>query len=166
MSPIEIAKAFDAPLLEHVDCNGTADSMLKEVGAGKVQYGDVGLSNGRPIDPLLGGGYGKIRRRLEIFDGAFVRKPLRGGEYHPSYITKGEEEGERGLVEIMAVGPEKRDEGGHRERDRGGDGGREEIDGFYGRRDTQRGVDHDGAREEKQRFDQGAGIEGRFELGG
>lgn len=87
MSPIEIAKAFDAPLLEHVDCNATAENMLKEIGVGKVQYGDVGLSSGRPIDPLLGGGFGRVRRRLEIFDAAFVRRPMPGGEYHPSHIV-------------------------------------------------------------------------------
>lgn len=98
MSPIEIAKAFDAPLLEHVDCNGTAESMLKEVGKGKVMYGDVGLSSGRPIDPLLGGGVGKVRRRLEVFDAGFVGLPQMGGEYHPSHIDKRGEDGEE-LVE-------------------------------------------------------------------
>ena len=39
MSPIEIAKAFDAPLLRYADPNGTASDLLEEVGASKIQYG-------------------------------------------------------------------------------------------------------------------------------
>lgn len=85
-SPVEIAKAFDAPLLEYVDCNGEAESMLQEVGKGKIMYGDVGLSAGRPIDELLGGGFGtKGRKRLEFFDAGFVRVPEPGASYHPCY---------------------------------------------------------------------------------
>lgn len=107
MSPIEIAKAFDAPLLEHVDCNGTAESMLREVGKARVMYGDVGLSSGRPIDPLLGGGFGKVRRRLEVFDAGFVGVPQLGGEYHPSHIDN------RGDVGEGPVEEEKIDWLGH-----------------------------------------------------
>lgn len=112
MSPIEIAKAFDAPLLEHVDCNAPATTMLKQIGEGKVRYGDVGLSAGRPIDPLLGGGFGAVRRRLEIFDANFTASPIRGGDYHPTSplppldgMDKKTHEDDEDRIDMVDLGP-------------------------------------------------------------
>lgn len=39
LSPLEIAKAFDAPLMEHARPNGTADDHLRVVGGMRVRYG-------------------------------------------------------------------------------------------------------------------------------
>jgi hypothetical protein len=39
LSHVEIAKAFDAPLLASADCNGTAAQLLDQVGSKGVRYG-------------------------------------------------------------------------------------------------------------------------------
>jgi hypothetical protein len=39
MSPLEIAKAFDAPLMQHADPNGSAADHLRTVGDMRVRYG-------------------------------------------------------------------------------------------------------------------------------
>lgn len=39
MSVLEIAKAFDAPLLREVDYNGSAEEHLRAVGKTRVRYG-------------------------------------------------------------------------------------------------------------------------------
>ena len=39
MSPLEIAKAFDAPLMQHADPNGSAADHIKAVGDMRVRYG-------------------------------------------------------------------------------------------------------------------------------
>jgi hypothetical protein len=39
LSPIEIAKAFDAPLLKYADSNAEIDKLVSETGAQEVQYG-------------------------------------------------------------------------------------------------------------------------------
>jgi hypothetical protein len=39
MSPLEIAKAFEAPLMQHADPNGTIDDHLQSVGSTRVRYG-------------------------------------------------------------------------------------------------------------------------------
>jgi hypothetical protein len=39
MSPLEIAKAFDARLMRHADSNGTVDDHLRSVGGMRVRYG-------------------------------------------------------------------------------------------------------------------------------
>ena len=41
MSPIEVAKAFDAPLLASADCNATARQLLNQIGSKGVRYGEV-----------------------------------------------------------------------------------------------------------------------------
>lgn len=40
-SPIEIAKAFDAPLLQEVKTNARAEDILHDVGDVRIQYGAV-----------------------------------------------------------------------------------------------------------------------------
>lgn len=47
MSPLEIAKAFDAPLMQHADPNGTADDHLKIVGGMRVRYGSYATVTGQ-----------------------------------------------------------------------------------------------------------------------
>jgi hypothetical protein len=38
MSPLEIARAFGAPLLETADPNATGDDLKKEMGAQKIRF--------------------------------------------------------------------------------------------------------------------------------
>lgn len=45
MSPLEIAKAFNAPLLSDVGSNMTATQISEEVGCTRVRYGEVGLTS-------------------------------------------------------------------------------------------------------------------------
>jgi hypothetical protein len=40
-SPIEIAKAFDAPLLQNVNTNSRAKDLLRDVGNLRIRYGAV-----------------------------------------------------------------------------------------------------------------------------
>ena len=51
-SPLDVAMAFDAPLLRDADPNGTADKPLRVVGYKHVRYGvaplTLGRSNGLP----------------------------------------------------------------------------------------------------------------------
>ena len=51
MSPLEIAKAFDAPLLRQADPNGTGSDLVDAVGTDTVQYGAV--SHGTGSSPLM-----------------------------------------------------------------------------------------------------------------
>ena len=41
LSPLEVAKAFDAPLLASADCNATSAQLLRQVGGKGVRYGAV-----------------------------------------------------------------------------------------------------------------------------
>ncbi len=41
LSPLEIAKAFDAPLLSEVESNTTAADIVKKIGSTRVQYGEA-----------------------------------------------------------------------------------------------------------------------------
>jgi hypothetical protein len=45
LSPIEIAKAFRAPLLNGYGCNGSISSLLKEAGTREVKYGVLSISS-------------------------------------------------------------------------------------------------------------------------
>lgn len=40
-SPLEIAKAFDAPLLRDVDSNATADQLVRQLDRKRVRYGEM-----------------------------------------------------------------------------------------------------------------------------
>ena len=77
LSPVETAKAFNAPLLRAFDSNGDADALLKDVGDRTVKYGEVAILGGRavpretwlpPTDPQL-------VRRLEMASPEWVRPP-------------------------------------------------------------------------------------------
>lgn len=65
MSPIETAKAFNAPMLANGDSNADADALLKEVGERAVRYGAV-AATGSQLD------------RLELCEPHFIRKPHPG----------------------------------------------------------------------------------------
>ncbi|KAH8657196.1 hypothetical protein BGZ60DRAFT_142053 [Tricladium varicosporioides] len=41
MSPLEIAKAFDAPLLREVDCNSSSKRLLQQLPGWRIKYGEV-----------------------------------------------------------------------------------------------------------------------------
>lgn len=65
MSPIETAKAFNAPMLANGDSNADADALLREVGERAVRYGAV-AATGSQLD------------RLELCEPHFIRKPHPG----------------------------------------------------------------------------------------
>ncbi|KAI9729176.1 MAG: hypothetical protein M1834_007083 [Cirrosporium novae-zelandiae] len=76
MSPVEIAKAFGAPLLANVDSNATARQMLAEVGGKKVRYGEV-------TTQFEVSSMGGLKRCLTISEEGLVRRPTAGGTYRP-----------------------------------------------------------------------------------
>jgi hypothetical protein len=61
MSPIELAKAFNAPLLQNADSNAPVKTLLEQVGVKPVQYGMVraGPSGRKPV-PRHRGSSGNI----------------------------------------------------------------------------------------------------------
>ena len=76
LSPLEVAKAFDAPLLAGVQSNLGAQRMLKDVGGKYVRYGDVlGGTDG------VGSYDGTGRRRLQIMNADVVGRPEKGLYY-------------------------------------------------------------------------------------
>ncbi|KAL8695341.1 MAG: hypothetical protein Q9218_000100 [Villophora microphyllina] len=52
MSPIETAKAFSAPMLQHSDPNANVDELMKEVGERPIRYGAVAYNNAARLDAL------------------------------------------------------------------------------------------------------------------
>jgi hypothetical protein len=46
LSPIEVAKAFNAPILSNYDSNASVHALLDEVGAREIRYGSVQLTPG------------------------------------------------------------------------------------------------------------------------
>ena len=73
-SPLEVAKAFDAPLLGAVDSIGGKEGIAEQVRVevGRVRYGVV--------DEVGGDGMG-VRQRLKISNVGGVRTPGEGGTY-------------------------------------------------------------------------------------
>lgn len=76
LSPVEIAKAFSAPMLANVQVNRHAYDMLDEVGNTKVRYGDAG-----PASMGMASGNDVGVRKLEIGPANMVVKPERGIRY-------------------------------------------------------------------------------------
>ncbi|KAJ9656512.1 hypothetical protein H2201_008525 [Coniosporium apollinis] len=70
-NPLEIAKAFDAPILERVDGNPVKEQIVEQSGLERVRYGVVDRD---------GGG----RPRLKMFQERFVRRP----EYGETFLDK------------------------------------------------------------------------------
>jgi hypothetical protein len=58
LSPLETAKAFDAPLMEGAGRNSTVEEMIKDVGAKKIRY----LPGQGIVIDQLGGGAGDLER--------------------------------------------------------------------------------------------------------
>ncbi|MCJ1437803.1 hypothetical protein MMC27_007190 [Xylographa pallens] len=87
LSPIEVAKAFRAPLLRDSDCNGDIDMLLEETGFRKARYGVVNEQELTPIDAVSAhlddneGGMETIRQRLEIARLGSVSLPFEGHTY-------------------------------------------------------------------------------------
>lgn len=77
LSPVETAKAFNAPLLRAFDSNGDADALLKDVGDRTVKYGEVALLGGRAVqrDEWLPPTDPQLVRRLEMSSPEWVRSP-------------------------------------------------------------------------------------------
>ena len=77
LSPIEIAKAFDAPLLrERGTSNMPVDDLLKVVGKTKVRYGRQG--NGEEIPAKGGAGQQGKEEVLEMNVADSVSRPKKG----------------------------------------------------------------------------------------
>jgi hypothetical protein len=79
LGPLEIAKAFDAPLLAQVGSNvNLSDNRnLGDVGATKIQYG-VGADESAYTTQYAGGHMNQQRRRLVIGPAGQVRRPIGG----------------------------------------------------------------------------------------
>lgn len=73
MSPLEIAKAFNAPILRGAEGNQLAEDMLHIVGRTKVRYGDSGVA--------VNSGGEEMVRRIEIGPVVDVRPPEKGVKY-------------------------------------------------------------------------------------
>lgn len=81
MGPIEIATAFNAPMLRGAESNADAKTLLDEVGGQPVKYGAVGTSE---TNGTVGDGYGTDvlpNIRLQMADPRFVRTPQEGWRF-------------------------------------------------------------------------------------
>lgn len=77
LSPVETAKAFNAPLLRGFDSNGDADALLKDVGDRTVRYGEVATLGGSAVrrDTWLPPTDQQTIRRLQMASPEWVRSP-------------------------------------------------------------------------------------------
>ncbi|RPA73319.1 hypothetical protein BJ508DRAFT_334174 [Ascobolus immersus RN42] len=83
MSPVEIAKAFGAPLLEELGSNESVDGLLRaseRSGVGKLRYGELLDGDGSGNDEETGSD-GLHQRRLQFDKVGNVRKPQAGAGY-------------------------------------------------------------------------------------
>ncbi|KAL9622883.1 MAG: hypothetical protein Q9160_002809 [Pyrenula sp. 1 TL-2023] len=84
MSPVEIAKAFNAPLLRNNDSNAETTALIEEVGGRSVMYGAV--VDGGGLESSVAKEYAQVQvqtqgfsaRRLEMTHADTVQKPRRG----------------------------------------------------------------------------------------
>jgi len=75
LDPLEIAKAFNAELLEEDRSNAPAHHLTKGVRGRKMRYGEVTRIDAE-FDSLRSGGLGlRHRARLEIADPSRVKEP-------------------------------------------------------------------------------------------
>ncbi len=77
LSPVETAKAFNAPLLRRFDSSGDVDALLKDVRGRAVKYGEVAILGGNAVrrDTWLPSTDTQIIRRLEMASPEWVRPP-------------------------------------------------------------------------------------------
>jgi hypothetical protein len=76
MSPLEIAKAFDTPLLSIIDGNATATEIVSHMGERRIKYGELVQLGGQEID-----GYTRQRPKLAFCDAGSVIRPRNGKTY-------------------------------------------------------------------------------------
>jgi hypothetical protein len=77
VSPLEIAKAFDAPLLVSADGNATAKELIVQIGGHEVKYGEVIQSVGfQRVD-----GMAKEKAKFTFGRGTSTNRPRRGTTY-------------------------------------------------------------------------------------
>ena len=76
LSPLEIAKAFNAPLLATVPGNRHAENMLHDVSGMKVRYGDAG-----PVASTTGYSAGDTVRKMEVGPAHQVSPPQKNVAY-------------------------------------------------------------------------------------
>lgn len=87
LSPLEIAKAFNAPLLHNVKLsNAPIEDLVKEIGETVVKYGEVRFKMDHGSMVLLDQDHPDddetVKRRLEIADPRKVKSPLVGRAYN------------------------------------------------------------------------------------
>ena len=81
MSPLEIATAFNAPMLRGAESNMDAKTLLNEVGGQPVKYGAVGINE---TNGIVGEQYGTDilpNIRLQMADPQFTRTPQEGWRF-------------------------------------------------------------------------------------
>ncbi|KAI9869326.1 MAG: hypothetical protein M1813_000115 [Trichoglossum hirsutum] len=82
LSPIETARAFNAPMLQSRNWNGDAKTLLAEVGTRKVKYGELLVVNRAPVPGhLTVPANTPIERHLEMADPSWARPPTAGASY-------------------------------------------------------------------------------------
>ncbi|KAI9887435.1 MAG: hypothetical protein M1823_000772 [Watsoniomyces obsoletus] len=82
MSPVETAKAFNAPLLRSMDSNAEVQHLLKEVGSRPARYGMISITDGKAITNDVALPYDHpLEQRLEMASQDYVRPPNTGGRY-------------------------------------------------------------------------------------
>ncbi|KAI9822913.1 MAG: hypothetical protein M1832_002938 [Thelocarpon impressellum] len=77
LSPIETAKAFNAPLLRSPDSNAEVDELLDRIGGRRVRYGMVTCKDqgAHPNDEAMSSSGHPCERRLEMANPDHVRSP-------------------------------------------------------------------------------------------
>ncbi len=81
MSPIETAKALNAPMLSSIDSNADANTLLREVGDRPIRYGAVTVVHGQALSANSALPRGASNMRLEMFRPDYVTKPQAGWRY-------------------------------------------------------------------------------------
>jgi len=88
MSPLEIAKAFNAPLLESADSNADVKSLMRVVGERSVKYGAVSIDTyavgKESTEARMAYGASEIdgeQTRLEMADERLVQMPWKGWKF-------------------------------------------------------------------------------------
>jgi hypothetical protein len=75
LSPIEVAKAFDAPQLAGVDSNAETSTLLKVIGDRPVKYGAVSLGqSGTDYNPA----WANVPEKLVMASPSYVHEPANG----------------------------------------------------------------------------------------
>lgn len=84
MSPLEIARAFDAPLLRDADGNTTAEELARGLKTTRIKYGQ--LAEGEVIDGMTGNGFvsDRVEERVRLIIGHedSILAPRQGWKYN------------------------------------------------------------------------------------